>query len=152
MELKIKVICEDLPGKELLDQSGNDPIDRQNIYLGIQCGNDVIEAVPINRKQIIFEPSFRVSPLADGKTNFLGPYAKGPQSERFFYLSWVVKDIEGNVTKLGRSKVHLSHLMWSQVEELARSDKSLEVALSLTGKRGMPRFGSIRGDDLKWRE
>lgn len=152
MELKIKVVCEDLPGKELLDQSSNNPIDSQNIYLGIQRGNEVIEAVPINRKQIVFEPSFRVSPLADGKTNFLGPYAKGTQRERFFYLSWAAQDKEGNLTMLGRTKVHLSHLLWSQVEELVGSGKSLEVALSLTDKRGMPRFGSIRSDELRWRE
>ncbi len=152
MELKIKVICEDLPNKEFLEQSGTDPIDSQNIYLGIQRGNEIIEAVPINRKQIVFEPSFRVSPLAVGKTNFLGPYAKGTQRERFFYLSWAVKDKEGNLTMLGRTKVHLSHVLWSQVEELVSSDKPLEIAVSLADKRGMPRFGSIRGDDLRWRE
>ena len=152
MELKIKVICEDLPSKEFSGHSGNDPIDSQNICLGIQRGNEIIEAVPINRKQIVFEPSFHVSPLTDGKTNFLGPYAKGSQRERFFYLSWAVKDKKGNLTMLGRTKVHLSHLPWSQVEALVSSDKSLEVAVSLTDKRGMPRFGSIRGENLRWRE
>jgi hypothetical protein len=152
MELKIKVICEDLPGKEFLDQSDDDPIDSQNIYLGIQRGNEVIEAVPINRKQVVFEASFRVSPLADGKTNFLGPYAKGTQRERFFYLSWAVKDQAGNLTMLGRTKIHVSHLLWSQVEKLVASGKSLEVAVSLTDKLGMPRFGSIGGDELRWQE
>jgi hypothetical protein len=150
MEFKIKVICEDLPGKAFIDQTLNNGLDGQAILLGIQRGNELIEATSIDREQIVFEPDFRVSPLADGKTNFLGPYAKGTPHERFFYLSWAIKDKAGNLSMLGRTKIPLSQLFWSQVEEWVGSGKTLEVAVSLTDRRGRPRFGSIRSDELRW--
>jgi Family of unknown function (DUF5990) len=146
MELKIKVICEDLPGTKFSDES----VAREQMHIGIQRGDEVIEAVPANRKRVVFEPEFRVSPLLEGKTNFLGPYAKGTQAERFFYLSWVVKGEAGTLTMYGRAKIHLSHLRWSQVEEAMRSGKPLSVTVALTDKRGKPRCGSVRGEDVRW--
>jgi hypothetical protein len=152
MELKIRVICENLPSTQLLDTVSGQSVVREHIHIGIQRGNEVIEAVPTNRKRVMFEPGFRVSPMLEGKTNFLGPYAKGRPTQRFFYLSWVVKDKEGNLTMFGRAKIHLSHLSWSQVEAAVRSGRGLSVAVSLTDKGGRPRCGSIRGDDLRWQE
>ena len=149
MELKIKVICEHLPGTDFPVLTGTDA---NPVHLGIQRGNEVIEAVPANRKRVVFEPSFRVAPLPNGKTNFLGPYAKGTPTERFFYLCWVVKDKDGRLTTFRRAKIHLSHLSWSQVEEATHSNKSLTVTLSLTDKHGNPRCASIRGDEARWRK
>lgn len=143
MEVKIKVICEHLPGA-----TGGES---KPVYLGIQRGSEVTEAVPANRKRVVFEPSFRVYPMSDGKTNFLGPYARGTPTERFFYLSWVVKDGEGHLKMFRRAKIHLSHISWPQVEEAIHSNKPLSVTLSLTDKRGGPRCGSIRSDEADWR-
>ncbi|HYP26910.1 MAG TPA: DUF5990 family protein [Blastocatellia bacterium] len=152
MELKIKVICENLPGTQFKGAVGGHSVTRRNVHLGIQQGDDVVGAVPANRKRVVFEPTFRVSPLPAGKTNFLGPYAKGTQTQRFFYLSWLVKDEDDSLTMIGRAKVHLSHLSWSRVEEAIRCGRPLSVKLSLTDKAGRPRCGSIRGDDVSWQE
>jgi hypothetical protein len=150
MELKIKVLCEDLPGTEFLDTSGGKTFTYQPVHLGIQRGSEVIEAVPANRKRVVFEPQFRVSPMPDGKTNFLGPFAKGTPTERFFYLSWVVKDADGNLTMFRRAKVHLSQLQWSEVKAAIDSGRQLSVTISMTDKRGGPRCASIRGEGLRW--
>jgi hypothetical protein len=150
MELKIKVICEDLPGTTFVDPSGNEPTTYEPVYLGIQCGSEVVEAVPASRKRAVFEPTFRVASLPDGKTNFLGPYAKGTPTQRFFYLSWVVKGEDGKLTMFRRAKIHLSHLPWSQVEEAIGAGRPLTVTLSLTDKVGGPRCGSLRGDQVGW--
>jgi hypothetical protein len=150
MELKIKVICEDLPGISFLDVSGGKTLTRDQIHIGIQRGDEVVNAVPANRKRVVFEPEFRVSPLPDGKTNFLGPYAKGTPTERFFYLSWVEKGERGALTMFRRAKIHLTQLRWSQVEEAMRSGRVLSVRLSLRDKRGGPRCGSIRGENVSW--
>lgn len=150
MELKIKVICEDLPGAKFVTTIGDESVCYEPVYVGIQRGNEVIEAIPANRKRVVFGPEFRVSPLPDGKTNFLGPYAKGTPTERFFYLSWVVKGEGGKLTMFRRAKIHLSHLPWSQVEEATGSGKSLTVTLSLTDKCGGPLCGSLRGDNVRW--
>jgi hypothetical protein len=150
MELKIKVICEDLPGTKFVTKFGDEAVTYEPVHLGLQRGNEVVEAVPANRKRVVFEPSFRVAPLPDGKTNFLGPYAKGTPTERFFYLSWVVKGEAGKLTMFRRAKIHLSHLPWSQVEESIHSGKSFSVTLSLTDRCGEPRCASLRGDNVRW--
>jgi hypothetical protein len=149
-ELKIKVICEELPGAALPDSPFGAAAAHRDIYLGIQRGDDVIDAAPTNQKRVVFEPCFRVLPLPDDKTNFLGPFAKGTPTQRFFYLSWAVMSAEGELTMIGRAKVHLSHLRWSAIEESLRSGKPLTVKLRLTDPRGRPRCGSIRGEDVSW--
>jgi Family of unknown function (DUF5990) len=151
MKLKIKVICEDLPSQQLPESVKGQSVVREQIHIGIQRGDQVVEAVPVDREGIVFEPSFVVSPLPYGKTNFLGPYAKGTPAQRFFYLSWVVKDQAGNLTMFGRAKIQLSHLSWAQVEEAVGSGRGLTVAVSLTDQRGKPRCGTIQGDDVRWR-
>jgi hypothetical protein len=150
MELKIKVICEDLPGSEFSTTSMGESLTYRNIHLGIQRGNEVIDAVPADRKRAVFEAQFRVAPMPDGKTNFLGPFAKGTPAERFFYLSWVVKNPAGNLTAFRRAKIHLSHLQWSEVEEAGDSGRQLSVTLSMTDKRGEPRCASLRGEGVNW--
>lgn len=150
MELTIKVICVDLPGGKFVDMQGGETAIRERIYLGIQRAEGVVDAAPGNSKKIVFEPTFRVSPLAGGRTNFLGPFAKGTPKERFFYLSWVVKGADGRLTMFRRAKVHLSHLPWYRVEEAVRSGKPLCVELSMTDSRGGPLCGSVRDEDARW--
>lgn len=150
MELTIKVICVNLPGGKFVEKHGDETATREGIHLGIQRGEEVVDAAPGNSKKVVFEPTFRVSPLSGGRTNFLGPFAKGTPKERFFYLSWVVKDAEGRLTMFRRAKVHLSHLPWSRVEEAVRSGKPLCVELSMTDRRGGPLCGSVRDEDARW--
>jgi len=150
MELTIKVICVDLPGGKFMERHGGETAIREGIHLGIQRGEEVVDAAPGNSKKIVFEPTFRVSPLAGGRTNFLGPFAKGTPKERFFYLSWVVKGADGRLTMFRRAKVHLSHLPWRRVEEAVSSGKPLCVELSMTDSRGGPLCGSVRDEDARW--
>jgi hypothetical protein len=150
MELTIKVICVDLPGGKFVERQGGGAAILEGIHLGIQRGEEVVGAAPVDNKKIVFEPTFRVSPLAGGRANFLGPFAKGTQKERFFYLSWVVKDAEGRLTMFRRAKIHLSHLPWSRVEEAARSGKPLCIELSMTDSHGGPLCGSVRDEDARW--
>jgi hypothetical protein len=150
MELKIKVICEDLPGTKFSTTSGGELLTYENIHLGIQRGEELIGVFPANRKQVVFEPEFRVSPRPDGKTNFLGPYAKGTPTERFFYLSWVEKDDAGHLIMFRRAKIHLNHILWSQIEEAIQTGRQLSVTLSMTDKKGEPRCASLKGEGINW--
>jgi hypothetical protein len=149
-ELKIKVVCEDLPGTKFAATPGDESVIYDPVHIGIQYENEVIEAVPANRKRVVFEPTFRVAPLPYGKTNFLGPFAKGTPTQRFFYLSWVVKNEDDSLSRFRRAKIHLSHLSWSQVEAACQSGRELSVTLSLTDECGAPRCGSLRGDAVRW--
>lgn len=150
LELTINVICEDLPGTKFVTTIGDQRVTYEPVYVGIQRGDEVIEAVPASRQRVVFEPRFRVAPLPGGKTNFLGPFAKGTPTQRFFYLSWVVKDEDGSLIMFRRAKIHLSHLSWSEVEKAIHSGKPLSVTLSLTDPSGAPRCASLRGAALRW--
>ena len=148
MELKIKVICEGLPDKAPPGFCRDSADARQRIYIGLQRAEEMIEVVPANQERVVFELSFRVMPLPEDKTNFLGPFAKGTPTQRFFYLSWAVEGEGGKLSRIGRAKVHLSHLRWTEVEESLRTGNPLSVKLSLTDRNGRPRCGSIR--DASW--
>jgi len=141
-ELTIEVICRCLPGICFADY--------EPVYLGIQKGNEVIEAVPGNRERAIFRPTFRIAKQPDGSPNFLGPFAKGTPQERFFYLSWGVMHDGGQFEMFRRAKIHLNHLTWEQVSAAVSNDRPLKVVIDMTGKKGDPICASIKPDRAKW--
>lgn len=141
-ELAIEVICRHLPGTSFADY--------EPVYLGIQKGNEVIEAVPGNLEQVIFRPTFRIARQPDGSPNFRGPFAKGTLQERFFYLSWGVMHDDGQFQMFRRAKIHLNHLTWEQVSAAVSNDRPLKVVIDMTGKKGDPICASIRPDRAKW--
>ena len=138
-EITIEVVCNNLPGIRFEDAPGKEPV-----YLGIQKGDEVIEAVPADRKQVIFRPTFRVAQQPDGSPNFLGDFAKGPPQERFFYLSWGVVHPHGHLEMFRRSKIHLNHLTWEQIQRAVSKNKPLKVVIDMTGQKGDPICASIR--------
>lgn len=146
MELKVRVVGEDLPAATFHDGTRL----HERIRVGLQRGEEMVSVVPVGEggASAIFEPTFRVARLPDGSANFLGPYAKGTKDERFFYLVWAGADERGTVTSFRRAKIHLSQLPWDRVEAAALSGAPLTVTLSLTDKRGGPRCGSVR--DAQW--
>jgi len=148
VEVKIKVICEDLPGTEFDDERAG--LHYRNVHLGIQRGEAVIETVPGDSKKAVFEPVFRVAPLDDGKTNFLGSFAKGTKDQRFFYLSWGELGGDGFFRMFRRAKIHLSQLPWVTVEKAAKANKPIEVHLSLTDRCGWPLCASVKAPYIKW--
>ncbi len=148
-ELTIEVVCRHLPGICFDDLQGPGE-KREPIYLGIQKGNEVIEAVPGDRKQVTFRPKFKIGQQQDGSPNFLGPFAKGTPQERFFYLSWGVMDKELHFKMFRRAKIHLNHLTWVQVREAVSRNRPLRVIIDMTGKGGGPICASIRKDRAEW--
>jgi hypothetical protein len=150
MEVTIRAICNDLPRAGGQREDDAAPCSR-TFLLGIQRGESIIELKPLDDNSIVFEAVFRVAERDGGRTNFLGPYAKGTVTERFFYLSWVEVGQSGEHTRYGRAKIQLSHLPWSVVASAADAGTPLTVLLSLTDKRGRPRCGSIRDGEARWR-
>lgn len=150
-DLTIEVVCRHLPGICFMDPHDPGAEKREPVYLGIQKGNEVIEAVPADRKQVIFRPTFRITKQADGSPNFLGPFAKGTAQERFFYLSWGVMHEQRGFQMFRRAKIHLNHLTWAQVHAALSDNRALKVVIDMTGKRGDPVCASIRSDRADWR-
>jgi hypothetical protein len=140
--ITIEVICTRLPGTQW---GGRGPI-----HLGIQKREEFLEPAPANLERIVFRPEFRVRRHTDGSANFLGPFAHGPRAERFIYLDWVIMEGTTPTALLGRIKLHLNHIEWTQVEKAAARKKSIKVTLALTSAKGGPVFASVRADAAKW--
>lgn len=102
-ELAIEVVCRNLPGICFADTHSSETQTYESVYLGIQRGAEVIEAVPANQRQAMFRPTFKIGQPANGSPNFLGPFAKGTPQERFFYLSWGVMDKHGHFQMFRRA-------------------------------------------------
>jgi hypothetical protein len=83
---------------------------------------------------LVVEPTFRVEQLPDGTPNFLGPFAHGPRAARFVYLVW-----RRSGASLGRSKIPLTSINWSQVT----SGETPELRVRLVDGKGGPRFATV---------
>lgn len=149
-DLTIEVECRHLPGICFTDPHNPDAEKYEPVYLGIQKGNEVIEAVPADRKRVTFRPTFRIAKQPDGSPNFLGPFAKGTPQERFFYLSWGVMDKQGHFKMFRRAKIHLNHINWDQVSAALSNGRPLKVSIDMTGEKGDPICASIRKDRASW--
>jgi len=144
-KITIEVVCRNLPGLQFVDAPNNGPV-----HLGIQKGEEVIEIVPGDRKQVTFRPEFKVTKQPNGAPNFLGPFAKGTPQERFFYLSWGSVGERCGFAMFRRAKIHLNHLSWAQVQKAISGDKPLKVIIDMTDKKGGPLCASVRSDRAKW--
>jgi hypothetical protein len=148
--LKIKVIGTELPGLRFCDPYAREPTVKEPVYLGIQHGREVIEQVPADRHTVIFNPEFRVSSNPDGTPNFLGPYAQGRPTDRFFYLSWGVKQKDRRFEMFRRLKLRLRHLTRRRINESIASDQPIVVRLKLTDPRGCPLCATPPPTQVTW--
>ena len=51
---------------------------------------------------------------------------------------------------LGRVKIHLNHIEWTDVEKAVARRKPFKVMVELTNAKGQPVFASIRPDTAEW--
>ena len=148
MELTIRIIGEDLADIDFGERGAGER--RSRLFLGIQKGQEVIDMVPVTSETATFTAHFSVSPLPDGGTNFLGPYAHGTRTERFCYLTWIAEADDGMMNMFSRIKLHLSPLRWERVEAAAHAGTPIVMRLSLVGKRGGPAVASVPHDAIHW--
>jgi hypothetical protein len=139
VEIAIEIVCTELPGAGY-----------PSLHLGIQRDQSIIEMAAADSKRIVFKPTLRARPNADGSVNFLGPFAQGPKTERFIYLNWTT--MNGNVLSgmVGRIKLHLNHIRWTAVQKATAVNKPIRVKLALTNAKGKPVMASVRPDVAKW--
>ena len=148
MELMVRIIGEDLADVDFGERGAGEG--RSRLFLGIQKGQEVVDTVPVTAGRATFTALFPVSPLPDGGTNFLGPYAHGTRTARFCYLCWLAESEDGKKSMFARIKLHLSPLRWARVEAAARAGTPIVMRLSLLGKRGGPVCASVPDDVIHW--
>ncbi len=148
-QLKLKVMCSQLPGLRFEDPYNHEPKLKAPVYLGIQRGTEVIDQVPADRHRAVFYPEFQIRKKPDGSPNLLGPYAQGRPLDRFFYLSWGVKRSD-RFEMFRRLKIRLTHLQWPQIDRALDADEPIVVKLRLTDDRGGPLCGTPDSARITW--
>lgn len=136
--VRVQVRCRELPGLRFVNGHPSGAPCYEPVHLGVQRGDDVIDVVPADRKQVTFQLEFRVGAKKDGSPNFLGPYAHGKPDDRFFYLAWGVNHPPHGFATFRRLKVRLGHLTWAELRTSARTGEPLVVDLRMTDARGEP--------------
>lgn len=65
--------------------------------------------------RFVFDFSLTVKPGSDGRPNFTGPFASGPATDRFVYLSWL--SVPRRVW-INRVKARLADIDWATIERV----------------------------------
>jgi hypothetical protein len=148
MTLRVRVIGTDLPGRSFDDT--HDQLTRAPVYVGVQRGREVVDAVPADRESVTFDVEFRVERRKDGTVNFLGPYAQGTPDDRFFYLCWGVQQKGHPFAMFRRLKLRLGHYGWDEVQKAVAAGTALTVHLRLTDDKGGPLCATPPATHLRW--
>jgi len=135
--IRLTIECIDLPPHDW----GGHP----EIWLGIQCGKDVVQELKLPSTAVAFQAELRVAEgPSQNSPNFLGPYAQGPAQDRFVYLCWGSRH-GGAWAGFRRAKLPLSGLTWESIQ----SDRLL-AKVRCTDAKGGPICASLRGDVVSW--
>ena len=135
--LRIRIVGERLPGKVV---GAN-----QNVHIGIQRGEDVVDLVPGDAPSAVFEIDV-VRREDDG--DYRGPYIHGKPGDRFLYLVWAdVDPTTGETTRFSRVKLMLAAVPAGVV---GKNTKVLEAYLPLTGADGKVVVASVRPPNVNW--
>ena len=118
--------------------------DFSEIRVGIQHGKTEVQApTKLARDEAEFSFSVRAKATSDSRSvNFLGPYAQGPPSARFVYLSW--SGVVGGKRKMFRRiKVHLNSISAIQVQRAISGRGRLEARISGYAPDGGPACATV---------
>lgn len=119
------------------------------VTYALQRGRD--ELVPPATKTPTAESpaglSFELTVLASGSRNepprLTGPFAQGPPSGRFVYVSSGTLAGQRESCWSRRAKVPLPGITWADIDEVLRGGRVLEAAVRGTGRDGGPSCGSV---------
>ena len=120
-QIHMRVICVDpmryCPGVEALD-------------FGLQDKQGILQAGEmISDHELAFEFSLSVAKYNDDRANFTGPFAQGPRTGRFVYLTYrSLEDDEWRIFR--RLKVPLSAITWEQAASALSEDKTLQARVN----------------------
>ena len=140
-ELKVRIIGNQLPGLRFTE--------REPVYVGIQNKTEVVDPVPGDSKEVVFE--FKIEVVNSKDPDYRGPFIHGKKGERFLYLSWGEVRGKSGFEMFRRAKLHLSVLGSDAVKRAISKGLVLEGVLRLTDEKGGPLCASVRPPKIKWK-
>ncbi len=139
--ITIQLQCGNFPGR-VFDHC-------QNVYVGVQRGDQVIFETPGDTSSQNFDITVQVGENMDGTPNFLGPFVHGPVGGRFLYLVWFDKKGESKMM-FRRAKINLQHLGWPEINTAILSQKHIKAQVFLTDKKGGPACATFKPENINW--
>ena len=94
--LDVRIVGVNLPGRAWAGYG--------NIHVGVQRGAEVVDLVPGDAGEAVWELPVDVMPGGD----FRGPFVQGKKGDRFLYLSWGTVGAAGGFTMFRRAKLMLA--------------------------------------------
>jgi hypothetical protein len=135
--LNLKIKCYNLPGTVCGGE--------QNIRLGIQKGNEVIDDVPGDLGDTVFNAAITYVKNGNG-IKFSGPFVQGKSYEKFIYLSWGQRNGDG-WRIIRRAKLHLNIL---NSYKILKSNRPIEAHVDMTDEKGEHLCASVKNRNIKW--
>ena len=137
LTVDVRIVGVDLPGRSWCD--------RDNIHVGIQRRAEVVEVVPGDAPEAVWDFTVDVR-----DTDFRGPHVQGRKGERFVYLSWGVVDEGGRFEMFRRAKLILGAIDPDVIAASDRPGHRLVGTLVLTGGDGSPLCAAILPPTIAW--
>ena len=135
--MKVRVVGTDLPGATFEGQG--------RVHVGVQRAKEVVDLVPGDADEAVFEFEVEVRPGRDGNPDFFGPYVHGRPGARFLYLSWGSVGDDGSFDMFRRAKLWLS-----QAGDDVADAGELEARLRLSDGYGGPTCGGLAPERVDW--
>ncbi len=121
------------------------------VHVGIQRQKEVIEIIPGDAAEAVYEFKVEVREAADGSPQFHGPFVQRRLPQQFVYLSWGEVKKPGQFAMFRRAKVHLTSIDPAIVRQALDNGGVLEGSVGLTDRRGDPLCASVRPPVIRWR-
>lgn len=141
--LQLRIVGHDLPGRRFACYEPE--------YVGVQRGREIVDLVPGDAGEAVFELTVDLVVREGGELDFRGPYVHGKRGDRFLYLSWGVLGPDGRFEMFRRAKLRFGDVPAAQIEQALASGAVLEGALGLTGGRGGPLCAAVHPPHIAWR-
>ena len=119
--------------------------EHERVEAGIQAGQDVVQSRAPAGESLEFAGELRLKADDErkGAPVFLGPYAHGPPSGRFLYVSWTGES-GGERRMFRRMKLQLGGIGWEQVGAILRDPRAALVAtVQGRDRRGGPACATV---------
>jgi Family of unknown function (DUF5990) len=135
--VKVFIECSELPPA---DWGGHD-----EIWIGIQEGQEVVQRVQLPADSVVFEAELRIgNNESEPNPNFLGPFAHGGKEARFMYVCWG-RPRFGGWSGFRRAKLPLAGLSWDAIES-----NTVRGKLRCTDSKGGPICATVKADHFAW--
>ncbi|BCJ48572.1 hypothetical protein Asp14428_00470 [Actinoplanes sp. NBRC 14428] len=144
--MHIRIEGHDLPGRR--GGPGADALRRDNVQVGVQRKNEVIDRFPADAEEVAWE--FEItSREVDELLDVGGPYVHGRPGARFLYLSWGA--VHGTLFHgFRRAKLMFGDVPTAVLRTVHDDGGLLVGRLGLTDERGGPRCARVRPPDIVW--